>query len=87
MTNIAFIIDYLTLRSGGPRFLINVFNELSKKDYNIYVITGSADDNITQIGNNIKVINLNTYNQQTPPSEQPMNVMAVSYTHLTLPTN
>lgn len=79
MVKIIFVIDYLTMRSGGPRFLIEVLRRLAKKGYEVHVITGSVDYTSLHINDEINVINLNTYDQRILPSDQPINAMKFIY--------
>ena len=78
MIKILFIVDYLTMNTGGPRFLIDVFRRLSMSDYKIHIITGAIDYTalyILKSRSNVDIINLNIFNTKALPSEQPINVI------------
>ena len=78
MTRILFIIDYLTLNTGGPRFLLEVFNILTKNNnYDVFAITGYVDRMVYKRYKKIKIYNLNTYDYKHKLllSTQPTNIL------------
>ncbi|RLC36961.1 hypothetical protein DRH29_03365 [candidate division Kazan bacterium] len=74
---ILFVIDYLVLKTGGPRFLISVFDILSKNGYRIHIITGYVEDDIYKYYKNFDIHDLGVYNYECAPllSTQPVNVI------------
>jgi len=77
MSNIIFVTDYLTLSSGGVRFLVDVLTRLTNS-FEIKIISGITGDDINVDWlqrKNIEVINLHTYKPHLLPFSQPMNVL------------
>jgi len=82
MIKVLFVVDYLSMNIGGPRFLTDVFRKLPKDSYEIHIITGTVGYDaldVLQGHDNIDVINLNVFDTKALPSEQPMNVIRFLY--------
>lgn len=73
MNRIVFVIDYLSMKTGGPRFLFEVMRNLARKSYEVHIVTGSVDETIQYTDSGINIINLDIYQQTLPPSAQPTN--------------
>jgi len=82
MIKVLFVVDYLSMNIGGPRFLTNVFRRLPKDNYEIHIITGAVSYgalDVLQGHNNIDVINLSVFDAKALPSEQSTNVIKFLY--------
>jgi len=75
MTKVIAVLDLASFATGGPRFLIEVLKHLSKKGYEISLVTGSMDHNDLDIMNELEVINLNILDPRILPYSQPSVVM------------
>jgi|GEM_PF-4579755 len=73
MITVVYVVDYLSIRTGGPRFLMNVFSELVKTGkFRVFVVTGQVAEKTLITDENIDIVNLNTYSENRLPHEQPL---------------
>jgi len=78
MTRIVFVIETLSLSTGGPRFIVEVLSRLRRRrEYDVDIVSCGIDYESfvsSDILNKINVINLGICNPKFLPSMQPTNV-------------
>ena len=76
MLTVVYVVDYLSIRTGGPRFLMNVFSKLVKTGkFRVFVVTGQVVGKTLITDENIDIVNLNAYSENRLPHEQPLRAI------------
>ena len=76
MLRIAFVSDYLSPFTGGPRIMADIFTYLVKQhNYDVILITGIADPTFYTIYENyFNIIDLKIYDHKKLPHQQPSKI-------------
>jgi len=76
MITLISVMDYLSMRTGGVRFLMSVFSKLLEtRKFRIIVVVGQVIEEPLIIDKNFEVINLDIYSKYKLPHEQPLNAI------------
>ncbi|RLF17429.1 MAG: hypothetical protein DRZ82_09815 [Thermoprotei archaeon] len=76
MITLISVMDYLSMKTGGTRFLMSIFSKLLKtKKFRVILVVGQVIDKPSLIDENLEIINLNVYSKYKLPHEQPLNAI------------